>query len=677
MAAINPTYVPEDWNINDGNPSDFIGEGAREGDRCLQLRPTGGRLEWSSDDLKVSPGRMLGFEWMIKLEGGNPWHWTYWTNFTGVELEYLSSDGSRIGVESRRIRCLRTTDWQRAWYTLRTPPGTRGLKVNFVLDSPKTIDMEMCIDDVGIEEIPGEIAQGLGRLNLRALVDAKPTFARFFVEDEAGEPHHPKYSYPFKEGLFYHLNDPELNYLDLPPGGYRVRATKGPEYESCEKSVEVVEGQDTSPTLPLSRVPRERKGWLGGDHHVHLFFHKSSIHPQMTIDDVMKIAKGEGLNYVSFCGEWSELEGNLGNHQIARDADFVGQVGLESVNDFYGHTCTMGWTEIPEQGIPLRCVPWPMNTDTIESLKEMGGAWIHAHPFDRITPGRIIEDMGNPERLCNARELPIILALGHRTCFDILCHATPGGAELKTSEYYRLLNMGFKIGITASTDFYVDQARGTPGHNRTYVRAGELDFKKIAEAYRLGRTYATNTPLVSFEVEGTQIGDELQLESGREVSAKLTAFSRMGLDVARIIVNGEVFRTIEADGKWIRDEFRIPIQRSSWVAVHVQGPINDDIEPWDLTPDQRNLQSQFAHTSPVYIRVGNRGITPRREDVEFLLAWIDAARGAFHEIDRIWDGHPDESYLTSSYTEEDRKRITEAFEERVEKARFALLEYLE
>jgi hypothetical protein len=318
-----------------------------------------------------------------------------------------------------------------------------------------------------------------------------------------------------------------------------------------------------------------------------------------------------------------------------------------------------------------------MNTDTIESLEEMGGAWINAHPFDRITPGMIIENMGDTERLCNARELPIILALGHRTCFDILCHATPGGAELKTSEYYRLLNMGFKIGITASTDFYVDQARGTPGHNRTYVRAGSLDFGRIAEAYRLGRTYATNTPLIEFEIEGTQIGDELHLEEGREVTARIKAFSRMGLESARIIVNGELFRTIEAEGNWIRGEFEIPMGESSWVAVHIQGPVNDDIEPWDLTPDQRNLQSQFAHTSPVYVKVGNRDIQPKREDVEFLLAWIEAARKAFHDIDRIWNGHPEESYLASSYSEEERNRITTAFEARVDRAKSVLLKYLE
>jgi hypothetical protein len=118
------------------------------------------------------------------------------------------------------------------------------------------------------------------------------------------------------------------------------------------------------------------------------------------------------------------------------------------------------------------------------------------------------------------------------------------------------------------------------------------------------------------------------------------------------------------------------VNKSSWVAAHVEGPVNDDIEPWDLTPDQRNLQNQFAHTSPVYIIVGDEPITPSRDDVDFLIAWVDAARRAFRGLDRIWEGHPEESYLASSFTDEQRKEITEAFEKRAADAKAALARLL-
>ncbi len=668
---------PLHWRLEGGSPRQYLQkEEAHSGDYCLALRPTGSRLSWSSAPTAIKPSKKYGLSWYTRIDGTKPWHYTYLTRFTGLELEFAAKAGSPISTETRRMRCLRTDGWRKAWITFSSPQGAERLTIRFVLDSPTHIDMVMNVDDVGLEEVPPGLPPGLGRIIVQARADGgSPTPARFFVKDSSGEPRWPKYSYPFKSGLFYHLNDLCLNYLDLPPDRYTIRATKGPEFEAAEEEVALSEGEVRSLEMRLERLyPQGKNDWLSGDHHVHLFFHKHSIHPQMTIDDVTKIAKGEGLNFVSFCGEWSEFTANMGNYELARDDEFIGQVGLESVNDFYGHLCTMGWTRVPDQGIPMRCVPWPMNTDTIQTLEEMGGAWIHAHPVDRVEPGRIVEAMGNPERLSNARELPVILALGHRTNLDLLCHADPGGAKLITDEYYRLLNMGFKIGATASTDFYVDQARGTPGHNRTYVRASSLDFASIMEGYRNGRTFATNGPLVDLQINGAKVGDELYLsEGGHVLKVRLVAFSRMGLDRAKVIVNGSVHRTIQARGRWITDQFDMPVQESSWVVAHVEGPVDDDVEPWDLTPDQRNLKNQFAHTSPIYINVADRPIRPSKKDVQFLLEWLDAARRAFHSLDRLWQGYPDEPYLVSAYSMADRKRITRAFDERLSTAREALM----
>ncbi len=673
---------PRHWTLNGGSAHQYVGSGeAHSGQNCILLKPTGSRLSWQSEPIPIRSQARYGLSWWTRLDGGRPWHWTYLTRFTGIEVDYLSADGVALDSHKRRLNCLRTSGWVRAWTVLDAPKAAAKMTVAFVLDSSSHIQMCMYVNDVELEEIPSELPEGFGRLRLWAYEDhgREPTFARFSVSGPAGSYFFPRYSYPFKNGRFYHVNDPSLNVLDLPAGRYKANATRGPGYTAAEREIAVSPGTTSDARLVLRKQQVGAEGeWHGGDHHVHLFFHKDSVHPQMTIEDVMKIAKGEGLNYVSFCGEWSEFTGNLGNHEIARSENFVGEVGLESVNDFYGHLCTLNWSHVPRQGIPMRCVPWPMNLDTIESLEEMGGAWTYAHPFDRVEPSAVIEAMANPQRLSCARELPVILALGHRANLDILCHADPGGAKLITEEYYRLLNMGFKIGITASTDFYVDQAKGTPGHNRTYVRSPSLDFASIAEAYRAGRTFATNGPLVDFQINGCKIGDELDLPPGRHLlRARLVAFSRMGLERARVIVNGKVLRTVEARGDWMDEQFDLPVEQSSWAAVHVEGPVDDDIEPWDLTPDQRNLQSQFAHTSPIYIRVAGRPMRPSREDVNFLIQWLDASRKAFHAQEKLWEGHPEEPYLASSYSKEDRERITAAFEQRVRTAKESLLGLIE
>jgi len=662
------------WEVVGSAPERVIISGdAHSGDRYASLSPAGREVRLLSKELSVQPRGRYGLTWWTRLDGERPWHWTYLTRFTGVEVDFFSKNGRLVGRLTRRIRCLRTRGWVRSWMILDIPSEARHCRVSFVLDSPKTITMQMDLDDVELTRIEPNPPEGKGRLRILAYADGEgPTYARFSVHDEAGRGHYPEYSYPFKSGEFYHVNDPMLNYLDLEPGSYRLRATKGLEFDAAETTVVIKEGETRNVRLNL---PREWPlgEWVSGDHHVHLFFHKDSLHPQMTISDVMRIAKGEGLNFVSFCGEWSEFTGNLGDHAIEADSRFVGEVGLESVNDFYGHMCTLNWKSVPVDGVPMRLVPWPMNIDTIRHLYSTGGAWVNAHPFDSITPGHILEEMENPRKLCNARELPLILALQGHTNMDLLCHATPGGAELKTKEYYRLLNMGFKIGATASTDYYVDQARGTPGHNRTYVHVSKLDFDSIAEAYRRGRTYATNGPIVYLDVDGVQIGNELDLPAGgRTVRVTLKAYSRMGLSKARIIVNGDTVRTIAAEGKRLNASVDLDVQQSCWVAAYIEGPVNRDVEPWDLSPDQRNLKTQFAHTSPVYIKVGGQPIRPDPSDIAFLSSWLDAIMKAFRSQPDIWNGYPDEPYLASSYTAEDRERITRALKERIDAAKEAL-----
>jgi len=146
----------------------------------------------------------------------------------------------------------------------------------------------------------------------------------------------------------------------------------------------------------------------------------------------------------------------------------------------------------------------------------------------------------------------------------------------------------------------------------------------------------------------------------------------MGLSKAQIIVNGDTVRTIATEGKRLNASVDLDVRQSCWIAAYIEGPVNRDVEPWDLSPDQRNLKSQFAHTSPVYIKVGGQPIRPDPSDIAFLSSWLDAIMKAFRSQPDIWNGYPDEPYLASSYTAEDRERITRTLKERIDAAKEAL-----
>src|SRR6185369_9059354 len=85
--------------------------------------------------------------------------------------------------------------------------------------------------------------------------------------------------------------------------------------------------------------------------------------------------------------------------------------------------------------------------------------------------------------------------------------------ERKLRDLYRLWNLGFRPVVAASTDFHVDQGRQPIGSVRTYVRSGVLDLQYIAQAYRVGHTFAISGPLLDLRVAGVGLGDEVRLSS--------------------------------------------------------------------------------------------------------------------------------------------------------------------
>src|SRR5690606_30493413 len=124
-----------------------------------------------------------------------------------------------------------------------------------------------------------------------------------------------------------------------------------------------------------------------------------------------------------------------------------------------------------------------------------------------------------------AREFPIDVALGLHCTVDLLAKEDKGDDfEVKLRDVMRLYNLGFRFGITGSTDFHVDQAREPIGGIRTYAKA-QLRWDAIAAAYRDGATFATNGPLLRFTAGGKDIGGTLRVARPGEIECTVQAES--------------------------------------------------------------------------------------------------------------------------------------------------------
>ena len=147
------------------------------------------------------------------------------------------------------------------------------------------------------------------------------------------------------------------------------------------------------------------------------------------------------------------------------------------------------------------------------------------------------------------------------------------------------------------------------------LTAPPLTYEKWIEGYKAGRTFVSNGPLLSLKVDGNEPGAEIHLPVPGTVRVSAAAVSNVPMEVLEPVVNGEVAAQVKrsGDGTSLEMEQVLPLEKSSWVAARVWGPPHRFV---------MNDPHVFAHTSPVYVYVGDQKITVTK-DAEILVAWID------------------------------------------------------
>jgi hypothetical protein len=211
------------------------------------------------------------------------------------------------------------------------------------------------------------------------------------------------------------------------------------------------------------------------------------------------------------------------------------------------------------------------------------------------------------------KELPVDLALGQRTAMDVLSN----NDETATTEmWYRLLNCGFRVAISAGTDAFTNVAdHYIAGGGRVYVQIGpKFDYAAWLKAFREGRSFASNGPVIDLKVNNKAPGDEVQLDAPADVTIQATVRTQTPLESVQVIVNGRPAHSEATAGKTTFDiKHKLRVDRSSWIAVRALGP------PHRLI---LNDTGAYAHTSPVYVAVGRQPIRIA-EDVKFYRDWVE------------------------------------------------------
>jgi hypothetical protein len=191
-------------------------------------------------------------------------------------------------------------------------------------------------------------------------------------------------------------------------------------------------------------------------------------------------------------------------------------------------------------------------------------------------------------------------------------------------QWYRFLNLGFKLAGAGWTDSDISLGvTPPPGSRRVYAQLNRLTWPEVIAAYREGRTFITDGPLLLVTVNDRAPGSVLSLPAaGTKVKIHIEAWGLDGVEKVEIVRNGAVAATLQGTAGRVDDTQELAIDGTCWLAARCYG-----------RPGR--FFGRSAHTSPVYCQVGRQPMSVRPEDVAAVLKWLDGYRDVLPQFEAI------------------------------------------
>lgn len=484
-----------------------------------------------------------------------------------------------------------------------------------------------------------------GRLTVRLQdSDAGPEPARFYLTDSRGRLVVPV-------GAAHYSMSPEHHFvighdfsIELPAGYYSIRVERGPEFQPWESWVNLVAGgTETITPAPTRWIDMNSLGWYSGDVHNHRPAH-----------EMPELMRAEGLNMSTAIADWFFDDAVL--DQIPTDGPSLRRAGpstyfrvfdkeIERLWDGLGAVCLLNL----ERPLPFKGYRLHPTVEQVCRLARQEGGHVDAEkPFWRDMPALaalglldtigVVHNLFTPHGVELARTQPDESAHWGMYTVGRPSLADPFGMALWGMQiYYRLLNCGFRLGISAGSASGVRPS--PPGFSRVYVHLGKrFRAREWWRQLRIGRSFATNGPMIFLDVSGRAPGAHIALHRGARVHVTARAVSSRPLERIDIVVGGEVV----ASG--------IPAEGEPTTECHVDVDHEVSNSGWMVARCFERYQGgpRFAHTSPVYLDVAGEPAR-NRNDAAFFERWM-RDQAAFYR------GHP--GFRTRAH----RKSVIDMFE---------------
>ena len=429
-----------------------------------------------------------------------------------------------------------------------------------------------------------------------------------------------------RRGIVYTLGEPTR--CELPPGQYRVYASRGTEWSLQEKPL-VVGVQVPSPLRFELRRELDTTGFVAADTHIHTL--TFSGHGDASVEERMVTLAAEGVELAIATDHNHQTDFRPYQSKLGLNEHFTSVTGNEVTtrNGHFNSFPLPPGKDVP----PFKEDDWVKLVDGIRAkgakvviLNHPRWPDIARGPFGRFGLNRASGDRasGGPFTF-DALELINSGTLQPDPLF--ICH-----------DWFALLNSGARITAVGSSDSHT--VGNIVGQGRTYVPSrtdapGEIDVDAACEAFRAGRTSVSMGIIANATVNGRHGHGDLARTDASAVNVRLRVQAPSWVSPRRVLiyVNGQAVMErplpprkpgtpIDLVQTWTLPEVR----EDGWLVCVVLGPGVKN-PAWATEADYT-----FAATNPIYLDVDGDGrYSPPRETAQALL------RQAGPQAARRWD----------------------------------------
>lgn len=394
----------------------------------------------------------------------------------------------------------------------------------------------------------------------------------------------------------------------LPRGEVLVDVARGYEYEPLRTRVQIEAGQREL-TLRLKRwTNMNAQRWFSGDSHVHFLGGQGAHHE----------AQAEDLNVVNLlASQWGHLFTNtedfIGGPSVSSNGHTIVYASQENRQHILGHLTLWGL----KKPVSPRGSGGPDEGMLAGTLDVTMAAWADATHAQGGTV--IIPHLPTPNG-----EPAALIATGRADAVEMLVHG-----DYPHVEYYRYLNAGYRLPLVGGTDKMTSDVPVGLYRTYAYIPSDEpFTYDNWTKAVRAGRTFLSGGPMLTFTVNGAQIGDTITLSSGGTLEFEATAESIFPIHTLQIIQQGRIVASTEdvAGKRRLHLKGHVKVDGHTWLAARCGGP---GYSAW-LHHDVWN-RGIFAHTSPIYVAVGGEWNLFDKGTAEYMLTLIEGSLAHIHQ----------------------------------------------